>query len=236
MSPTEVILVEDDVILRDGLKEYLELGGCAVTAVGSGLDCFMALTRQPTLRVAVIDLGLPDIDGQRIVEHLRQHTQIRIIVLTADNNRDARIGSYQAGADLYMNKPVDSGELVAAIISLGQRQASLASPSAEMESAGSCWQLNRLEWTLTCPNGAILRLTNREFQFMDQLASDKKAPLPRQVLCQALYQRHDASAEASLSTLVKRLRQRIDAIHNGDSPILTAHGSGYRFAGSLDLR
>jgi two-component system, OmpR family, response regulator len=100
MTTPQVILVEDDQPLREGLSEYLTLAGFALTPVGSGLEFFTALPRLPELQVAVVDLCLPDIDGQRLVEYLREHTPVRIIVLTANNQPGCRIESYEKGADL----------------------------------------------------------------------------------------------------------------------------------------
>ena len=237
MTTPQVILVEDDEPLREGLSEYLTLAGFAMTAVGSGLEFFTSLPRLLELQVAVVDLCLPDIDGQRLVEHLREHSEIRIIVLTANNQPDCRVESYEKGADLYMAKPVGSCELAAAIRSLAMRQ--LGSQKSKLEAlataSGNDWQLQRSHWKLCCPNGETLRLTAREFQLIEQLALAQGQLLSRREICQNLYKRHDSSAEAALSTLVKRIRQRIANTCDQEDPIHTAHGAGYCFAPRIEI-
>jgi DNA-binding response OmpR family regulator len=205
--------------------------------VGSGLEFFTALPGLPELQVAVVDLCLPDIDGQRLVEHLREHTPIRIIVLTANNQPGCRIESYEKGADLYLAKTVDAGELAAAIRSLAKRSPGCQySPlEAKATASGSGWQLQRNEWKLRCPNGEILRLTAREFQLIDQLVVSQGQLLSRRAICQNLYQRSDPSADAALSTLVKRIRQRIADACDQEDPIRTAHGAGYCFAPPIEI-
>jgi DNA-binding response OmpR family regulator len=237
MTTPQVILVEDDEPLREGLSEYLTLAGFAMTAVGSGLEFFTSLPRLLELQVAVVDLCLPDIDGQRLVEHLREHTEIRIIVLTANNQPDCRVDSYEKGADLYMAKPVDSSELAAAIRSLAMRHlgSQKSKLEAEASASGNNWQLQRSHWKLCCPNGETLRLTAREFQLIEQLALAQGQLLSRRELCQKLYQRFDPSAEAALSTLIKRIRQRITNACDQEDPIRTAHGAGYCFAPPIEI-
>lgn len=235
MNTLRVVLVEDDEALREGLKEYLQLSGCQVTAVPSGLEFFAALTSQHEFQVAVIDLGLPDVDGRRLVEHLRQHTRIKIIVLTANHTADVRIDSYTAGADLYMGKPVDPRELAAALRSLGQRQEPPESPPAETaDHAG--WQLLCHDWTLHSPGGKVLNLTAREFQLISHLASAQGQLVKRSEICQRLYQRYDHSAEAALATQIKRIRQHLAEAGMTEDPIRTGHGTGYCFSAPILIR
>lgn len=234
MSVIRVALIEDDLALREGLAEYLRLAGFQVCAVGSGLDFFAALTCQPAFHVAVVDLGLPDVEGRRLVEHLRKHSSTRIVVLTASDARGIRIDSYEAGADLYMSKPVDPDELAAALLSVGGRSAPESEAPSVLPVPGD-WQLHRHDWSLRSPQGKSLRLTGKDFQLLLQLASANGELVSREDLCRSLYRRHDVSAEAALSTQVRRLRQRLTRGGIDHGPIRTGHGSGYCFSAPIRI-
>ena len=100
----EILLVEDDLELREALTEALAIHGFSVAAAGSGLEFYQLLKRR-VFAVALIDLGLPDLDGFDLVAYLRQNTTMKIIIITSQDDLEARVKGYQAGADLYLTKP-----------------------------------------------------------------------------------------------------------------------------------
>lgn len=232
MNDIRVLLVEDDEGLRAGLTEYLGHFGFVVIGVPNGMECFQTLSIQKNgFQVAIVDLGLPDIDGMRLVEHIRQYTDTRIIVMTAALPTETTISSYEAGADLYLSKPVNSRELVAAVSSLATRVSATIQPG----SSPTGWILKRGDWMLQGPNGQALKLTGKEYQLLCLLGQANGHVVSRDALCRALYDRHDPSAEAALSTQVKRLRRRLSELSE-DNPIHTAHGTGYAFSEDLSSK
>ncbi len=232
---TQIILIEDDDELRESMQEYLELSGFTVSAVGTGLE-FFHLILQQSFDVAIVDLGLPDFNGQQLIAYLRQHSDAVIVVLTARNTLNTRVASYELGADLFMSKPVDIRELVAAINSLVARQSAPKQPTAADSIASpSVWQIQYSQRTLTAPNGTLIHFSGKEFALIQQLLTDQQQPVHREQLCQALYNRDDASAQAALLTLVKRVRQRMEQAGIQQPPIQTDHGQGYRFSDPFTL-
>lgn len=227
MKKNKVILVEDDSDLREALTEYLNLSGCEVTAVDSGLEFFATLTLQSDFRVAIIDLGLPDVDGKRLVEHLRQNTRIRIIIITANDTPIIRIESYSSGADLYLSKPVEPEELLSALNSLSRRDEEFD------ERAEGMWNFQRKRWVLQSPDGKFVSLTSRQFHLIDMLTSVQGVLLRREEICKQLYRRHDQSTEAALNTEVSRLRKKLLEVGITEDPIKTEHGAGYYFSASV---
>lgn len=231
-----IIVVEDDASLRDGMDEYLRLKGFDVCAVGSGVEFFHALA-VARFAVAIVDLGLPDMTGQQLVKYLRRCTDTAVIVLTATNTLDTRVRSYQAGADLFMNKPVNALELEAAINSLAARRPLVPEPlaPAAAQQAAAGWWIEPAVWTLHCPNAQAIKFTPKEFAFIALLTASTGNTVRRERLCDSLYERHDATAEAALATLVKRVRSRIEQAGNTAQPIQTDHRVGYRFVGQIVL-
>jgi len=228
--PARILLVEDDPVLRQSIAEYLVRSGLDVTAVANGLDFYHALA-EGTFAIAIIDLGLPDIDGMQLVEYARKNTRMRCIILTARASLDTRIAGYDSGADLYMIKPVDTRELAAAIASLLARyQADPERP----EILGT-WQLCRQQTTLITPTAAPIVLTAREMDFLHCLGAAPEKPVDRYDILATLGYRNDEFSSRALESLIRRLRRKIEAATDV-SPILTHHGVGYSFNAPLVVR
>lgn len=159
-NPVTIILIEDDQILRESLVECLTLAGHKVTGVGCGLEFYQALVHA-TFMIAVVDVGLPDQDGFVLARYIRDNTAMRIIMLTARSSVTDRVKGYDAGADLYLVKPVDLQELSAAISSLAGRQRSVTGERLP-RTAAEKWHLVRDSWRLVPPGGLAVELTARE--------------------------------------------------------------------------
>lgn len=222
-------MVEDNKALRDSIAEYLTIVGYDVTAVESGLAFYHTLAEQ-AFSVAIIDLGLPDINGLHLVEYIRNNTAMRCIILTARDLVDDRIAGYDSGADLYMVKPVDCRELASALSRMVQR---VSANSDAMEYSGQ-WRLNRQNATLVTPSCAIVPLTAREMDFLLCLAASPEEAIPRTTILMTLGYTNDEFSNRALESLIRRLRRKIEGVF-GSSPILTRHGVGYSFSASLSL-
>lgn len=212
--------------MRDSIAEYLAIVGYDVTAVESGLAFYHALAEQ-SFGVAVIDLGLPDINGLQLVEYIRTNTEMRCIILTARDLVDDRIAGYDSGADLYMVKPVDCRELASALTRMVQRVAS------HRDDTDCSWRLNRHNATLVTPSCAIIPLTAREMDFLLCLAASPEEAVPRTAILESLGYTNDEFSNRALESLIRRLRRKIEGVF-GSSPILTRHGVGYLFSASLN--
>lgn len=238
-TPISVILVEDDSLLREGLRHYLALVGMDVVAVGDCLSYYRALSER-TFAVAVIDLGLPDQGGDVLVAYTRNNTQTAIIVSTGRDTLDTRVDCYAIGADLFLGKPVDSRELTAAIVSLAARRNAAGETAPDrggqaVVPAPLSWRLLGRQRALLLPNGETLALSPKEFRLLSLLAGGDGQPVVRPVLLEALYRRDDDSAKRALETLVRRTRQKIADRYQGPNPILTQHGLGYVFSALIQI-
>ncbi len=218
-------MVEDDQEIRETIAEYLCRVGFEVTAVGTGIKFFHALAEEK-FELAVIDIGLPDMNGFQLVEYLRSNTDISCIILTARDAVEDRVAGYDVGADIYMVKPVDCRELAAAISRTLQRT------TKGQDEAQRTWRLNRQNVTLLTPSCKVIPLTVRELDFLYTLAATPEAVVPRQVILSALGYRDDEYSNRALESLIRRIRRKIEQVH-GCSPILTRHGIGYSFSEPL---
>ena len=234
--PHRVILVEDYDELRKTTADYLRLVGFDVTDVGSGLEFYEKIARQE-YAVALIDLGLPDQSGEVLVEYVRRNTASAIIVVSGRKSSEVRIKCYEIGADLFLGKPVDYRELVAAIKSLINRTkaatlgpARLADPEGPADAA--IWQLLEKPRELLTPDGVTIALTASEYNLLHCLAEGALTASRDQLLAK-LHESGNSSTIRALESLVRRTRKKISDRTRHHAPILTHYGAGYAFAAKL---
>jgi len=227
-----VLVVEDNHDLRESVVECLTLAGLAAVGVGNASECYQALAGGE-FNVALVDIGLPDQSGYVLANYIRANTTLAVVILTARDALDDRIRGYDAGADLYLVKPVDGRELAAAVVSLAQRQRVRSEPQPAPPPAAEAWSLHLGSWRLAAPNGNASDLTAKEMQFLELLAATPGRPVVREALLAKLYLRHDEYTSRSLDSLVRRLRAKITADTGIPVPIKTAHAVGYCFSAAL---
>ena len=117
-----VLLVEDDERVADFIRRGLKAEGYAVEVAVTGQDAILLAT-EGQFQTIILDLGLPDIDGQQICEYLRdQRIETPILMLTARESTEAKVGGLRGGADDYMTKPFVFEELLARIEALMRRR------------------------------------------------------------------------------------------------------------------
>jgi len=231
----KVLIVEDDQDLRESIVEYLAMAGFQASGVRSAAEFYQAIALGGW-NVVVIDLGLPDQSGFVLVEYVRANTDMKVIILTARDALDDRVKGYDAGADLYLVKPVDCRELAAAITSQAQRYSNYAGQQASVQNtapSGDTWVLAQSSWTLISPDEIAIELTGKELQFLELLALAPGKTVSRETLLLKLYQRHDEYTSRSLDSLVRRLRVKIMSATDVPVPIKTVHAVGYCFPATL---
>jgi two-component system OmpR family response regulator/two-component system response regulator TctD len=235
-APIQIVLVEDDTLLRDSLASYLTLVGFVVTAVGDGLSLYRLLGEHK-FAVAVVDLGLPDEDGTTLVSYLRRNTDSAIIVITARDTLDSRVACYRVGADLFLGKPINGGELAAAIASLaGRRRTAVAEPPqtvAVTVADSSSWTFVTRQRALLSPAARRVELAVKECQLLTALVAEGGRTAKRVMLLEAIYGQKDSNTERALDTLVRRTRRKIEVATGTPAPILTEHGVGYAFVANI---
>ena len=219
-----LLLVEDDAALRLGLARQLEADGYRVDQAADGADGLFQAREYP-VDLAIVDLGLPQVDGITIVQTLRAEGRtLPVLVLTARGSWQDKVRGLEAGADDYLVKPFEYPELAARVKALLRRALKAASdvlvagPLAIDFSA----QTARLD-------GAALELTTFEFRVLEFLARERARVVSKQELSDYLYP-HDEDRDSNvLEVLVGRLRRKLDP--DGTlQPIETLRGRGYRFA------
>lgn len=219
-----LLLVEDDPALRLGLARQLESDGYRVDQAADGADGLFQAREYP-LDLAIIDLGLPKVDGISIVQALRSEGRtLPILVLTARGSWQDKVRGLEAGADDYLVKPFEYPELAARLKALLRRSTQATS---DVLSFGALAidlsaQVARL-------HGQPLELTTFEYRMLEYLARERARVVSKKELSDYLYP-HDEDRDSNvLEVLMGRLRRKLDP--DGTlQPIETLRGRGYRFA------
>lgn len=243
-SNKQIIIVEDDNDFLDSMMEYLSLSGFDVTGVKSALEFYYSISLQH-YQLVILDIGLPDQNGIVLADYVRKNTDMRIIMLTAQSSLESKVAAYQAGADVYLVKPIDFAELSASLYSLlgrldtqlhtiqepkSAKKRMLTEPLTKTE--GAEWALSRNNWTLCTPLDEEIKLTSKEFNLIESLASNPNEVVGRQDLLKILDYENDDFGNRALDALIHRLRQK-KGTFNGKIPIKTAHGTGYCFSAPI---
>lgn len=232
-----VIVVEDEADLREEVVDYLTDNGLSVRGVAAGAALDLVLREAPA-DIVVLDLGLPSEDGITIAERLRKRTPpVGIIMMTARTRVEERILGYDTGADIYLVKPVDFGELLAAIHAT-VRRAALRDPAPTdvplgRPAGGLTWHLDTLGWRLVAPSGASLRLTRAETQALTCLTETPGEVVSRDDIALRMGKRPDLGEHRYVDQVISRLRRKISNELGWEAPIGSAHGQGYYFLASV---
>ncbi len=213
-----IALVEDDEDLAEEICFQLQHHGMNVSSFENGKK-FESWLKKNQCDLVLLDLNLPDGDGLMIAKNLSHRSDLRIVILTARVMTVDRIAGFEAGADAYLQKPVDLGELIAVMKRLLQR---LPTPTQK-------WQLKTEMTQIVLPNGEVIKLTSNENRFLQLLKNAPEQFLTRNELENGLWGLSDLHTTRRLEVLISRLRQKLDY-----KLIQTNWGGGYSLNASLD--
>ena len=218
-----LLLIEDDAVLRLGLKRQLEADGYRVDQAADGDDGLFQAREYP-LDLAIVDLGLPKINGLTVVQTLREQGRtLPILILTARGSWQDKVRGLEAGADDYLVKPFEYPELAARVKALLRRSLKAASDTLTLGALTIDFsaQVVRL-------GEERLELTAFEYRVLEYLVRERARVVSKQELSDYLYP-HDEDRDSNvLEVLVGRLRRKIDP-DGSLAPIETRRGRGYRF-------
>jgi DNA-binding response OmpR family regulator len=218
-----VVVVEDDARIADLLDLYLREAGYRVLLAGTG-ERGLELIGQHRPVLAVLDIGLPGIDGFEVCRRIRQASELPILFLTARDGEIDRVLGLELGADDYVTKPFSPRELVArvrAILRRGEAAARSAAPTVIDVGDGIEVDLARREARV---KGEPVALATREFDLLAFLARNQGQALSRQQLLDGVWGVDWYGDERTVDVHVGQLRKKL----GDDLPLATVWGIGYR--------
>lgn len=215
-----VLIAEDEQELRRTIARTLETSGFAVDQADDGMEA-LKLGLQEPYDAAVIDLGLPQMDGISVVQRLREEgSETPLLILTARSRMSDKMAGFNAGADDYLTKPFEMEELVLRLRALIRRS---AGQTASILSCGPV-SLDTHTGRVTV-NGVPLQLTPQEFRILAYFMHHPGRVISRQTLIAHVYDRHFNRESNVVDVLLGRIRRKLSV-----NIIQTVRGQGYRLA------
>ncbi|WP_332775545.1 response regulator transcription factor [Polaromonas sp.] len=223
-----LILLEDEIVLRQELAEFLTDIGHQVDAAASLAD-FQQIYDPAIHRIAVIDLTLPDGDGMALIRLLRQQGhRTGIVVLTARRATPDKIAGLDDGADYYLTKTADLDELAATLTALKRRL-------GEPEASGH-WVLELGPRRLLPPGFRAIPLSQQDVTVLQVLMAEPGKIISRQDIVRALGEDFMIYDQRRLDTQMRRLRRKAEQATGVALPVNTARNAGYRFYAEAEIR
>ncbi len=229
---TTVLVVEDELKLRELLRSYFEREGMVVLSTASGSEAIdLAQRGQPDL--VILDLGLPDIPGEDVAQELRTFTDVPILMLTARSSESDRIRGLEFGADDYMTKPFSPRELVLRVRAI-LRRGREASPHPDRFSYGGGQLVIDEARREVLVDTRPVDLTPTEWSLLVALATSPGRVYSRFELINRTRGYEFEGYERTVDSHVKNLRRKIEADPGSPRIIETVLGAGYRLGLARD--
>lgn len=228
-----ILVVEDDKKIARVVKVYLEEAGYRVVHAERGRDAVASAMKEKPLLV-VLDLMLPDMGGEEVIQEIKAQADVPVIMVTAKSSEEDRVAGFALGADDYVVKPFSARELAARVKAVLKRTKETElcdADAASFEKGTLTLDGHRYEVT---KRGAPVNLTPTEFKVLFSLASTPGKVFSRDELVVKALGYQFEGYERSVDAHIKNIRQKIEDDPRIPRFILTVYGVGYKFIGRRD--
>jgi DNA-binding response OmpR family regulator len=228
MGEKKILVVEDEEKISDLVKAYLEKEGFSVKVANTGQNAISSV--KEGFDLIILDLMLPDMDGEDICETIREDSDIPIIMLTAKSEEEDRVKGLGIGADDYVVKPFSPRELVARVKALLRRVQGKKEKSS-FNSGNLVIDSSRYE---VVKHGEAIVLTSTEFKLLQYLANSPGQVFSRLQLVNVILGYDFEGYDRTIDAHIKNIRHKIEDDPKESQYIKTVYGVGYRFIGQPD--
>ena len=227
-AKTQVLVVDDEAAILRFLKPALEANGYEMATAGGVAEATKRIAAESP-DIVLLDLGLPDGDGKDVIRRAREWSDVPIIVLSARERETEKIEALDLGADDYVNKPFNVGELLARMRTALRHQ-------LQRKAEIPLLRVGKLEVDAVRHRatraGAEIKLTPKEFELLSFLARHAGRVVTHKQILTAVWGPAHAEDTQYLRVYVGQLRQKVEEHVDDPRIILTEPGIGYRVAES----
>jgi DNA-binding response OmpR family regulator len=222
-----IAIVEDEPSISEVIGVYLKRAGYKVRTYTDGLAALDGLTEQiPDL--VILDIMLPGVDGFTVTRHLRDRSDVPIILLTSRKEEIDRIAGLELGADDYVLKPFSPQELVSRVRAVLRR--TQKSDPEQQKTSLEYPELNIDPQTrIVLVKDRPVELTAREFDMLYHLARHPRQVFSRDQLLESIWGTSEYIDPSTVTVHIRRLREKIETDPTNPSHLLTVWGVGYKF-------
>ncbi len=223
-----ILVVDDEPGIQDFIRRNLELRAFKVSLAGNGMDALLQFD-QSSFVLVILDIMMPNMNGLEVCRRIRQKSTVPIIILTALGEEADKIAALDQGADDYLTKPFDVGELMARVRAVLRRSHWTETPT----SVGTL-RLGQLEIDFeqqqVWKEGELVKLSPTEFALLHELASHPGKMFTHEALLRRVWGTEYRSETEYLRVYIGRLRRKLENDPAKPVHILTEPGIGYYLA------
>ncbi len=220
-----ILVVEDEPQIRRLICEALRGEGYTCGESPNARDA-LALAAGNDVALVLLDLGLPGMSGNEFIQELRTWSQLPILILSARNAEDDKIGALDLGADDYLAKPFGIGELLARVRALLRRHGQDQDAAPTFQFGDVHVDLSR---RIVCRGGIEVHLTKMEYRLLAVMLANSGKVMTHRRLLQAVWGTGHTEQAHYLRIYLGRLRQKLEVDPTQPKFFLTETGVGYRF-------
>lgn len=230
----QILVIEDDRFLQRSIRQVLEMRGFTVRFASTAAEGFASIAdAAPDL--LILDLGLPDEDGISLCKRIRQKWRFPIVILSSRSDLTDKVIGLEVGADDYLTKPFEAGELIARVrANLRRHEEYSAVPKLEEVLSVGPLRMDLGSRTVSIGDKPV-HLTSLEFKLLYLLATNAGRVLERETLFEQVWGYDDEFNSNSLEVFVYRLRSKLEKA-GGVRMIETVRGVGYRLSAGGEYR
>lgn len=221
-----ILVVDDEPQITRVLKTTLSSQGYATRTAGDGREALQAMKDWPP-DLVITDLSMPNMDGLALCRHIREQSQVPIIVLSVKGEEKTKVEALDAGADDYVTKPFNINELLARVRAGLRRITAARQPETKSIEIGD-FQIDLEKHAVRVKNRDV-RLTPKEFDLMVHLARNPGKVITHRVLLAAVWGANSVEQPEYLRVFVGHLRKKLEADESAPRYIVTEPWVGYRF-------
>lgn len=222
----KILIVDDEDIIREGLKEYAEFMGYNVTEACDGMEA-INICRSEDFDVIIMDVMMPKLDGFTACKEIKKFKDIPILMLSARSEEYDKLFGFELGIDDYVTKPFSPKEVLARINVIITRNSSVINKN---ETLNEVYTFNGLEVDITARNvfvdGNKAELTPKEYDLLFYLVKNKNIALSREKLLTDVWGYDFYGDDRTIDTHIKMLRMNLNSYKDY---IVTLRGVGYKF-------
>lgn len=223
-----ILIIEDEESVSQVLKAYLEKEGYQVYCTNKGLNG-IEIFKSKDIRLVILDLMLPDINGEEVCKRIREISDVHIFMLTAKGALEDRIEGLNIGADEYLVKPFSPRELTARVNALFRRL------NSEENTSGLIFDDGRLkidyDKRVVMINNQEIPFTPSEFNILYELARNRGKVLSRDQLINKISGFDFDGYDRTIDVHIKNIRKKIEIDTRNPKYIITVTKVGYKFGG-----
>lgn len=217
---TTLLIVDDEIMIREVIKEYGNSYGYKVLEASDGLQA-IEIIKKNDVDCVILDVMMPHLDGFSTCKHIKEHSDVPIIMLSARVAEDDKLYGFELGIDDYVSKPFSPKELMARIKVVIERRTNKVKDVINIEGIS----IDKLAHVVKVDD-EIVHLTNKEFDLLVFLIKNENKAITREKLLENIWGYDYISMDRTVDTHIKMLRKNLGKY---GSKIVTVRGVGYKF-------